>query len=137
MANKPVDMSKLKQVLRMFKNGGMSNRKIAETVDLDKNTVNKYVNQAKKDSMSIDELLSLDDPVLAHRMAGGNAAYTDTRFDELKAKLPYYASELKRPHVTMQLLWEEYCKDSVHPYGITQFKEHLTYFTRTDTINRR
>ena len=34
MANNAVDMSKLKQVLRMFKNGGMSNRKIAETVDL-------------------------------------------------------------------------------------------------------
>ena len=121
MANNAVDMSKLKQVLRMFKNGGMSNRSIAETLDLDKNTVNKYVNQAKKDSMSIDELLSLDDPVLAHRMVGGNAAYTDSRFDELKGRLPYYASELQRPHVTMQLLWEEYCRESAHPYGITQF----------------
>ena len=128
MANNAVDMSKLKQVLRMFKNGGMSNRSIAETLDLDKNTVNKYVNQAKKDSMSIDELLSLDDPVLAHRMVGGNAAYTDSRFDELKGRLPYYASELQRPHVTMQLLWEEYCRESAHPYGITQFKEHLNRY---------
>lgn len=68
MANKTVDMSKLKQVLRLYKNGDMSNRGIAEALDLDKNTVNKYVNQAKKDSMSIDELLALDDPVLAHRM---------------------------------------------------------------------
>ena len=33
MANKPVDMSKLKQVLRLYKNGDMSNRKIAETVE--------------------------------------------------------------------------------------------------------
>ena len=57
MANKTVDMSKLKQVLRLYKNGDMSNRGIAEALDLDKNTVNKYVNQAKKDSMSIDELL--------------------------------------------------------------------------------
>ena len=84
-------MSKLKQVLRLYKNGDMSNRKIAETVELDKNTVNKYINQAKKDSLSIDELLALDDPVLAHRMVGGNAAYSDARFDE-------------------QLLWEEYRK---------------------------
>ena len=79
-------------------------RKIAEAVELDKNTVNKYINQAKKDSLSVDELLALDDPVLAHRMTGGNAAYSDSRFDELKDKLPYYASELRRPHVTMQLL---------------------------------
>ena len=66
-------MSKLKQVLRLFKNGNLSNRKIAETVELDKNTVNKYINQAKKDSMSLDELLLLDDPELARRMVGGNA----------------------------------------------------------------
>ena len=128
MANKTVDMSKLKQVLRLYKNGDMSNRGIAEALGLDKNTVNKYVNQAKKDSMSIDELLALDDPVLAHRMVGGNAAYTDSRFDELKDKLPYYAAELQRPHVTMQLLWEEYSKEAVHPYQITQFKEHLNRY---------
>ena len=128
MANKPVDMSKLKQVLRLYRNGDMSNRKIAETVELDKNTVNKYINQAKKDSLSIDELLALDDPVLAHRMVGGNAAYSDARFDELKTMLPYLASELKRPHVTMQLLWEEYRKESIRPYGITQFKEHLNRY---------
>ena len=121
-------MSKLKQVLRLYKNGDMSNRKIAETVELDKNTVNKYINQAKKDSLSIDELLALDDPVLAHRMVGGNAAYSDSRFDELKTMLPYFASELKRPHVTMQLLWEEYRKESIRPYGITQFKEHLNRY---------
>ena len=41
MANKTVDMSKLKQVLRLYKNGDMSNRGIAEALDLDKNTVNK------------------------------------------------------------------------------------------------
>lgn len=128
MANKAVDMSKLKQVLRLFQSGGMSNRKIAEAVELDKNTVNKYINQAKKDSMSLDELLGRDDPVLAHRMTGGNAAYSDERFEELKSKLPYYAEELKRPHVTMQLLWEEYAKESSNPYQITQFKEHLNRY---------
>ena len=128
MANNAIDMSKLKKVLRLFKNGSMSNRKIAEAVELDKNTVNKYINQARKDSLSVDELLALDDPVLAHRMTGGNAAYSDSRFDELKDRLPYYASELRRPHVTMQLLWEEYRKETARPYGITQFKEHLNRY---------
>ena len=128
MANNAIDMSKLKKVLRLFKNGSMSNRKIAEAVELDKNTVNKYINQAKKDSLSVDELLALDDPVLAHRMTGGNAAYSDSRFEYLKDRLPYYASELRRPHVTMQLLWEEYSRESEHPYGITQFKEHLNRY---------
>ena len=37
MANNAIDMSKLKKVLRLFRNGSMSNRKIAEAVELDKN----------------------------------------------------------------------------------------------------
>ena len=114
MANKPVDMSKLKQVLRLYKNGDMSNRRIAETVELDKNTVNKYINQAKKDSLSIDELLALDDPVLAHRMVGGNAAYSDSRFDELKTMLLIaYNFSLFHFHILKGVIWNiriEYCQ---------------------------
>ena len=132
MANKTVDMSKLKQVLRLHKDG-MSNRKIAKAMNLDKNTVNKYINQAEKDALGIEGLLALDDPVLAHRMAGGNAAYSDSRFDELKGKLPYYAGELRRPHVTMQLLWEEYRREAQHPYQLTQFKEHLSRYIEGTT----
>lgn len=132
MANKTVDMSKLKQVLRLHKDR-MSNRKIAKAMELDKNTVNKYINQAEKDPLGIDGLLALDDPVLAHRMAGGNAAYSDSRFDDLKERLPYYAEELRRPHVTIQLLWEEYCRESRHPYQLTQFKEHLSRYIEGTT----
>ena len=132
MANKTVDMSKLKQVLRLHKDK-ISNRKIADALGVDKNTVNKYVKQADKDPLGIDGLLALDDPVLERRVAGGNAAYSDSRFDELKEKLPYYAEELRRPHVTMQLLWEEYSRESANPYQLTQFKEHLSRYVEGTT----
>ncbi len=132
MANKTVDMSKLKQVLRLHKDK-VSGRKIAKALGIDKNTVNKYVKQADADPIGIDGLLALDDPELAHRMTGGSAAYADSRFDELKEKLPYYAQELRRPHVTMQLLWEEYCRESPNPYQLTQFKEHLSRYIEGTT----
>lgn len=49
MAGKRTEMSKIKQILLLHKDG-MSNRKIGERLGLYKETVNKYVNAAKSDS---------------------------------------------------------------------------------------
>ena len=46
MAGKRTEMSKIKQILLLHKDG-MSNRKIGERLGLYKETVNKYVNAAK------------------------------------------------------------------------------------------
>ena len=35
-------------------------------------------------------------------MTGGNPAYVDNRFEELKEKLPYYETELERKHPISQ-----------------------------------
>lgn len=69
MAGKTKEMSKIKQVLRQHLDG-VSNRKIAASLGLNKETVNKYVRMAKEDPMKLSELLALEDPVLEHRMTG-------------------------------------------------------------------
>jgi DNA-binding transcriptional MerR regulator len=70
MAGTTIAMSKLKQVLR-WKEEGYSNRKIAQLVGLNKETVNNYISRAKADSLSQKELLQLDDYVLDIRLRGG------------------------------------------------------------------
>ena len=99
MAGKRTEMSKIKQILLLHKDG-MSNRKIGERLGLYKETVNKYVNAAKSDSKSIEELIKMDEPELQHRFSAGNAAYSDKRFDALQEDLEYYVRELERRHVT-------------------------------------
>jgi len=124
MAGKEKDMSKVKQILRLHQNGA-SNRQIAEELSVNKETVNRYVNLAKTDELPIKELLKLDDPVLQHRMNGGNPAYPDQkRFDEFIKNLSYFENEMKRPHVTLKLLWEEYIAEHPGGYGLTQFRYH-------------
>ena len=88
MAGKTKSMSQIKQLL-LLKKQNVSNRKAATQVGMDKETVNNYVRKAKADPLGIDGLLKLDDPVLEHRLKGGNAAYPDERFEEFKALLPY------------------------------------------------
>ena len=75
---------------------------------MNKETVNNYMNKVSADSLSLDELIRLDDPILEHRLKGGNPAYSDKRFETFKTLLPYLQEEMKRKHVTLKLLWEEY-----------------------------
>lgn len=103
---------------------GESNRKIALQLGMNKETVNRYVNRAKADSMSLGELVKLDDPVLEYRMSGGKPAYSDHRFEQMKEKLPYLTKEKGRKHVTLKLLWEEYRAENPDGYSLTQFRYH-------------
>lgn len=107
-------MSQIKQLL-LLKKQGISNRKAAGMAGMDKETVNNYVRKAKADPLGIDGLLKLDDPVLEHRLKGGNAAYPDRRFERFKELLPHLEEEMARcgkTHVTLKLLWEEYRREN-------------------------
>jgi len=107
MAGKLVVMSKIKQLLRLHQSG-VSNRKIAEELGMDKGTVGDYIRKFKTGGLSIDDLLFLDDPVLEGKFSAGTAAYPDKRFDDFRALLPWLEKELGRKHVTRHLLWQEY-----------------------------
>ena len=131
MAGKCKEMSKIKQVIRLYKDG-KSKRAIGRELDLYKGTVNKYVALAEADPLSLDELLKLEDPVLEKRLTGGNPAYSDKRFDDLQDRLPYIAEELAnkdKTHVTRYLLWEEYKRDYPDGYEYTQFCFHVNQYT--------
>ena len=115
-------MSQIKQVL-LLKKEGVSNRKVAAIVGINKETVNNYVKKALADELGIEGLLKLDDPVLEHRLKGSSPAYADKRFEVFKELLPYLQEEMKRKHVTLKLLWEEYIQE--HPddhYSLTLFR---------------
>ena len=63
MAGKIIDMSRIKQLLQL-KKLGLSNRQIAKELKISRDKTNEYVRMAELDSLDIDALLRLDDPVL-------------------------------------------------------------------------
>jgi len=138
MSAKNTDMSKIKQVMRMLlqrSNGGRhpSNREIGRTVGLYKGTVNDYVRRIEADPLPIEALLELDDPVLERRLCSGNAAYSDERLDYLLERMGHYHSEMQRPHMTLQLLYEEYRAQCPSPYSYSQFCFHYSQHTKAST----
>ncbi len=98
---------------------GVPNRKIASELDINKETVNNYIRFATSDALGLKGLLELDEPVLEHRLKGVNLAYPDECFEGFKARLPYLQQEMKRKHVTLKYLWEEYIADNPQGYGLT------------------
>ena len=78
MAGNIIDMSKIKQLLQL-KKSGLSNRQIAKDLKISRDKTNEYVRMAELDSLDIDALLRLDDPVLEKRFHPGNPAYSDSR----------------------------------------------------------
>ncbi|MDR0206257.1 MAG: IS21 family transposase [Bacteroidales bacterium] len=125
MAGKTTRMSKIKQLLRLHESG-VSNRQIAKTLSLDRDTVNNYIRKLKSGGMQTKELLELEDPVLENKFIAGTAAYTDKRFDDFKELLPWFEKELGRKHVTRKLLWQEYLSQYPSGYRFTQFCYHLS-----------
>ena len=117
-------MSKIKQLIQLHESG-VSNRQIAQTLGLNKGTVNDYVNKLKSGGMQVSELLSLDEPVMEGKFSAGTAAFTDPRFEQFKKLLPYFEKELERKHVTRHLLWREYLEKYPSGYRYTQFCYHL------------
>lgn len=135
MAGKPSRMSKIKQLLRLHKHG-KGTKTIARELGMSKNTVKVYLEKYRSSKFKISSLLSMDDPVLESIFHPGNPAYKDTRFEDLKDKMDYYAKELKRVGVTKFLLWEEYRQDHPQGYSHSQFCYHLNQhlFTKNPSM---
>jgi transposase len=124
MAGKPKRMGQVKQILQLHSQG-RGNKTIARNLGISKNTVKSYLGKYRSSKLSLDTLLKMEDHALEKVFHPGNPAYKDQRFEELKSKLDYFESELKKPGVTKLLLWEEYRLSNPTGYSLSQFSYHL------------
>lgn len=125
MAGKIISMANFKQAI-LLKKQGKSNRAIATLLGINKETVNTKFAFIRDNNLSMDELLRLDDPELERVFHGGHSAFTDKRHKDFLDMLDYFREQLKDPHVTRHILWEEYIKANPGGYGRSQFYHHLS-----------
>jgi transposase len=120
-------MSQIKQLIQLHKQG-KGKKTIARQLGISKNTVKAYLAKFEQGKLDAKHLLSLEDPVLEAKLFAGNPSYKEERYEHLKGKLGYFASELKKTGVTRQLLWKEYREAHSDGYGYTQFCYHLSQY---------
>ena len=73
MAGKPISMASFRQAILLKLQQNMSNRKIAERLGINKETVNNKFAFIRDNGLSMEELLKLDDPELERVFHGGHA----------------------------------------------------------------
>lgn len=125
MAGKIISMASFRQAILLKLQQDMSNRKIAEALGINKETVNIKFAFIRDNGLSLKELLKLDDPELERVFHGGHAAFTDKRHKRFLELLDYFREQLKDKHVTKLLLWQEYIADNPDGYQKSQFFHHL------------
>ena len=125
MANKTLTMLQIRRILQLL-NEGLSQRKIAKTLSISRNTVQDYCLKFIKSRLTRDGLLALDDHALHEILSSGRAARSkDDRYETLAPHLAHCLKELNRTGVTRLLLWKEYCQQQTDPYSYQQFCLYL------------
>ena len=106
MPNKRVTMRKLREILRLRLQAGLSVRAISRSTKLSVGGVQKLLSRAETLSLTWPLPAELDDARLAELFYPGADTHANPR-----REAPDWAAvheELKRPHMTRQLVWEEY-----------------------------
>ncbi|WP_414708897.1 IS21 family transposase [Roseateles sp.] len=98
-------MSKIRQALRLLADSGLSMRKVAAALGVSKSCVSEIAMYARDAGVNWPLANTLSDDELQARLYPPARPRSSTRVE------PEYAAlhqELKRPGVTLQVLWEEY-----------------------------
>lgn len=125
MANNPISMSKIRQLLRLDVQG-YSKLQMAEQTSISRNTLKKYLTAFKECSLSYDEINKLSDKELEELFVKPQEKPLSEKQQILFRLFPSMDKELKRKGVTRQLLWEEYKRQHPTGVGISQFNYYFT-----------
>lgn len=124
-------MDKYKEILRYHK-AQLSQRQIATTVGVSRNTVSKVITATKAAGKSWVDIKNLTEAEVSELL------FPKTLAEEFQLKPDYevLAKELVKPGVTKKLLWEEYVKhchliDKL-PFQYSQFCVHFNRYMETN-----
>jgi transposase len=135
MTQEKLSVRKIREVLRLKYEAGLSNRAIARACSISNSTVGDYVVRARRagltwplpDELSEEELYrklfpEVKKPQMEERpLPDGETVHRD----------------LARKGVTLKLLWQEYREKHPDGYGYTQFREHYQSWNQSHTTSMR
>jgi transposase len=134
MSRRKEPMRKIKEVLRLAYLDALSERQIARGANMKKTTVHEYLERARQSSLTWADVKALDDDAI------GGLLFPEGEAPARSKALPDFPrihTELRRKHVTLQLLWEEYRWQHPQGYGYSRFCELYQNFRGTVDLSMR
>ncbi len=127
MSNKPIEMFKIRQVLRLYANGRGS-KFISKTTGVARNTVKKYLLQFVELRLTVERVEAMNDKQLATVFLIEKPKKESSRQIDLEALLPELAARLKKRGVTKQMVYSDYISQCPEGYKHSAFLERLNAY---------
>ena len=121
MAQRRLSMRKTTEILRLKHEAGLSERQIARSCGVSRRTVSTYLTRVEEAGLGWPLPESLNEEQLQVLLFPEPGVCRPSR---PLPKMGYIHKELRRKHVTLRLLWEEYRSQHPDGYRYTQFCEH-------------
>ena len=135
MPARRLSMRKIKEVLRLKFEKGLSDRKIAKSCRVSRSSVAEYIRRAKAAGLNWSNARDMDDGALERLLfplanqSKGNRPVPDWS---------YVHRELRRKGVTLMLLWQEYKECNPDGYQYSWFcREYGKWLSRVDVVMRQ
>jgi transposase len=126
MSNKPIDMFKIRQLLRLYADGRGS-KFISKTTGISRNTVKKYLLQFAELRLTIELVEAMSDKQLATAFLIVKPKIESSRVTDIEALLPELADRLKKRGITKQMVYADYISQCPGGY------KHSAFLVRLNT----
>lgn len=136
MSRKPIEMRKIKEILRLCLEAGLTQREAARACQTGKSTVRDYLGRARVAQLTWETAKSMSDDEL-DRLLFEAPPPGKANGRPLPDWAEVHLERRSRTKVTLQLLWEEY--RAAHPDGLgySQFCERYHAYQRTVDVTMR
>lgn len=134
MVNKRNDMRKVRELLRLKFEQGLSNRQAAKISGVGKTSASEYISGFSSSGLTLSQAESLSDKDLLS-VLNLHKQRENERYKELESQFSYIEKELKRKGVTLQLLWQEYREKNKDGYGYSQYCHHFLQWRNRQKVS--
>ena len=128
MAQKPIAMEQIKQVLQL-KNDGIPIREISRRVGISRNSVRSYLARLQSAQITSDSELA------AVAYNSDLMALEAERLYHVTAHFKSTGSDLTKTGVTRQLLWREYLTEHPDGYSYSRYCYHLKEYLKNKDLS--
>ncbi len=120
MPTERLAMRRVREILRLTIDAGLGGREVARRVGIAPSTLREMLKRYASSGLPWPLPMDLSDPALEHRLYGE----AGTKQGHRRRPEPDWAAlnrELKKKHVTLQIVWDEYIAANPDGYGYSRF----------------
>jgi len=129
MSNRRIYTMVIRQIIKL-KLSSYSNRKIAKELNINRNTINGYMQKMEQSGKTLHQLYDMNDETLMALFEKEKSL--STRLSELKDFFVQVRKEKIRPGFTFQNIWKEYKDQNENGYSYSQFMAHYNKWSIKD-----